>query len=106
MKPTTLLIASLFFLSLTACEKDSSSRPREAAKETREKIKEVTTDSTAKLRIKGDWNQTKGKLKQKFADLTDDDLLYQEGKEDELYGRLQKRLARSREEIDKILNEL
>lgn len=40
--------------------------------------------------IKGNWNEIKGKLKQKYADLTDDDLLYVEGKGDELYGRLQK----------------
>lgn len=106
MKTTALLLTSLLFLGLTACDKDSNTRPREETKKTQEKIKEATTDSPGKLRFKGDWNQTKGKLKQKFADLTDDDLLYEEGKEDELYGRLQKRLAKSREEIDRILNEL
>lgn len=42
-----------------------------------------------KLQIKGNWNEIKGKLKQKFADLTDDDMVYAEGKEDELLGRLQ-----------------
>ena len=45
------------------------------------------------------WNEVKGKLKQKYADLTDDDLTYMEGKEDELLGRLQRRLGRSRDEI-------
>jgi uncharacterized protein YjbJ (UPF0337 family) len=49
-----------------------------------------------KLRFKGSWNEVKGKLKQKYADLTDDDLTYVEGKDDELLGRLQKRLGRSR----------
>ena len=52
-----------------------------------------------KLRLKGSWNEVKGKLKQKYADLTDDDLTYIEGKDDELLGRLQKRLGRSRDEI-------
>ena len=52
-----------------------------------------------KLRFKGSWNEVKGKLKQKYADLTDDDLTYVEGKDDELLGRLQKRLGRSRDQI-------
>jgi uncharacterized protein YjbJ (UPF0337 family) len=52
-----------------------------------------------KLRFKGSWNEVKGKLKQKYADLTEDDLTYMEGKEDELLGRLQRRLGRSRDEI-------
>ncbi|WP_345781014.1 CsbD family protein [Prosthecobacter sp.] len=58
------------------------------------------------MKIKGNWNEMKGKLKQKFAQLTDDDLMYQNGKEDELYGRLQQRLGKSREEVERILNEL
>jgi uncharacterized protein YjbJ (UPF0337 family) len=52
-----------------------------------------------KLELKGSWNQIKGKLKQKYAHLTDDDLLYVEGKEDELLGRLQKSIGRTKEEI-------
>jgi len=56
--------------------------------------------------FKGDWNQAKGKLKQKFAELTDDDLLFTEGKKDELYGRLQSKLGKSKEEIHKIISEL
>jgi uncharacterized protein YjbJ (UPF0337 family) len=52
-----------------------------------------------KLELKGNWNEVKGKLKQKYADLTDDDLTYIEGKDDELLGRLQKRLGRSKDEI-------
>jgi len=54
-----------------------------------------------KLGIKGNWNEIKGKLKQKYADLTDDDLMFAEGKEDELYGRLQKRLGKTKEELRK-----
>ena len=52
-----------------------------------------------KLGIKGNWNEIKGKLKQKYATLTDDDLTFAEGKEDELYGRLQKRLGKTKDEL-------
>lgn len=58
------------------------------------------------LQLKGNWNEIKGKLKKQYADLTDDDLLYAEGKEDELYGRLQKKLGKSKEEVQKLINEL
>ena len=51
------------------------------------------------LSIKGNWNQVKGKLKQKYADLTDNDLLFEEGKEDELLGRLQERTGETKEKI-------
>jgi uncharacterized protein YjbJ (UPF0337 family) len=51
------------------------------------------------LQFKGNWNEVKGKLKQKYGQLTDDDLAFAEGKEDELLGRLQKRLGRSKEEL-------
>jgi uncharacterized protein YjbJ (UPF0337 family) len=50
-------------------------------------------------KLKGNWNEVKGKLKQKYGELTDDDLVYVEGKEDELYGRLQKKLGKKKEEI-------
>jgi uncharacterized protein YjbJ (UPF0337 family) len=56
--------------------------------------------------LKGNWNEQKGKLKQKFANLTDDDLMYAEGKEDELLGRLQKKLGKSKEEVEKLISEL
>ena len=52
-----------------------------------------------KFQIKGNWNEIKGKLKQKYAQLTDDDLTFAEGEEDELLGRLQKRLGKTDEEI-------
>jgi uncharacterized protein YjbJ (UPF0337 family) len=52
-----------------------------------------------KLQMKGSWNEVKGKLKQKYGQLTDDDLAFAEGKEDELLGRLQKRLGRSKDEL-------
>ncbi|WP_372636468.1 CsbD family protein [Fodinibius sp.] len=56
-----------------------------------------------KLNIKGSWNEKKGKLKQKYAELTDDDLTYAEGKEDELIGRIQQRLGTSREKAREII---
>ena len=52
-----------------------------------------------KLQMKGNWNEVKGKLKQKYGQLTDDDLTFAEGKEDELLGRLQKRLGRTKDEL-------
>ncbi len=56
--------------------------------------------------LKGDWNVMKGKLKQQYADLTDDDLTFEEGKFDEMVGRVQKRLGKSREDTERILNEI
>jgi uncharacterized protein YjbJ (UPF0337 family) len=58
------------------------------------------------LTLKGTWNETKGKLKQKYSELTDDDLAFTEGKEDELLGRLQKKLGKTKDEIKKELAEL
>jgi len=57
------------------------------------------------LEIKGDWNVAKGKLKQKYAQLTDDDLRFAEGKQDELVGRLQKRTGETKEAIEKAIND-
>ena len=54
--------------------------------------------------IKGNWNEFKGKLKQKFADLTDDDLLYEEGKEDEMRGKLQKKIGKTEKEIKSLFD--
>lgn len=55
------------------------------------------------LDLKGRWNEVKGKLKQKYGELTDDDLAFAEGKEDELLGRLQQKLGKKKEEIRKII---
>lgn len=57
------------------------------------------------LRIKGNWNKMKGKLKQQYAELTEDDLKYTEGKEDELIGRLQDKTGKSKDEIRRMLND-
>ncbi len=59
-----------------------------------------------KLEIKGSWNEVKGKLKQKYGDLTDDDLEYTEGQEEELVGRLQQKLGKSRDEVRKMIRSL
>ena len=59
-----------------------------------------------KQQMKGSWNEVKGKLKQKYGQLTDDDLIYSEGKEDEMYGRLQKRLGKTKEEIKREIDTL
>ena len=56
--------------------------------------------------LKGNWEEIKGKLKQKYADLTDDDLLYEEGERDELMGKLQKKLGKTQEEIADSINNL
>jgi uncharacterized protein YjbJ (UPF0337 family) len=58
------------------------------------------------LQFKGSWNEIKGKLKQKYGELTDDDLVYLEGKEDELLGRLQKKTGRTKEELKEEINKL
>jgi len=58
-----------------------------------------------KLEIKGDWNIMKGKLKQRWASLTDDDLRYSEGKQEELLGRIQKRTGETREAVEKAVKE-
>jgi uncharacterized protein YjbJ (UPF0337 family) len=57
-----------------------------------------------KTELKGNWNEQKGKLKQKFANLTDDDLLFAEGKKDEMLGILQKKLGKTKEELHKIMS--
>jgi len=54
--------------------------------------------------LKGDWEQQKGKLKQKFATLTDNDLLFSEGKKEEMLGRLQAKLGKTKEELHKIIS--
>ena len=58
------------------------------------------------LNLSGRWNEIKGKLKQKYATLTDDDLTFAEGKDDELMGRLQQRLGRTKEDLRREISEL
>jgi uncharacterized protein YjbJ (UPF0337 family) len=56
-----------------------------------------------KLQFKGSWNEIKGKLKQQYGNLTDDDLVFAEGKEDELLGRLQKKLGKSKDDVRQMI---
>nr|WP_236049724.1 CsbD family protein [Hymenobacter negativus] len=58
------------------------------------------------LKLKGNWDEIKGKLKQQYAQLTDEDLTYTEGKGDELIGKLQDKLGKGKAEITKLLNDL
>lgn len=53
--------------------------------------------------IKGKWNELKGQLKQKYAELTDDDLTYEEGKDDEMWGKLQQKIGKTKKEILSLL---
>lgn len=62
--------------------------------------------STVNDKIKGNWNVIKGNLKQKWADLTDDDLLYEEGKEDEVLGRIQKKTGQTKEEVNDFIDKM
>lgn len=63
-------------------------------------------NSSLNLKIKGHWNELKGKVKQQYANLTDSDLLYEEGKEDELIGRLQQKTGKSKEQLKDWIDKL
>jgi uncharacterized protein YjbJ (UPF0337 family) len=56
--------------------------------------------------VKGNWNEQKGLLKQKFAVLTDNDLMFEEGQKDEMFGKLQIKLGKTKEEMHKIISTL
>ena len=99
MKTILLLTVPLTALLRSSCDKSETERAKA-------NVADATDASANKLKIKGNWNVAKGKLKQQYADLTDDDLMYAEGKEDELYGRLQKKLGKTRQEIERILEGL
>lgn len=64
------------------------------------------TDAGSSLVMRGSWDDVKGQLKQNYADLTDDDLMYVEGQEDELLGRLQRKLGKTKNEIVRLLSDL
>jgi uncharacterized protein YjbJ (UPF0337 family) len=83
----------------------SSSVP---ATSTHNRLNEITrtTGNMTKLQFKGNWNEIKGKLKQKYANLTDDDLLFAEGKDDELLGRIQQRTGQAKEDLRKEIEAL
>ena len=62
--------------------------------------------SSMRDKLKGNWNIVKGKLKQEYGELTDDDLQYVEGKEDDLLGRIQKRTGRTKEQVKNFIDNL
>ncbi len=66
-------------------------------------LKSIVMD---KLEFKGSWNEVKGKIKQSYADLTDDDLTYEEGKDEELLGKLQQKVGKGRDELVKWIKSL
>jgi uncharacterized protein YjbJ (UPF0337 family) len=59
-----------------------------------------------KLELKGKWNEWKGKLKQQYAELTDDDLTYEDGKEDEMWGKIQTKTGKAKDDLVKWLKDL
>ncbi len=77
-----------------------SEEPNHTITSLNNKIMKNTTE------LKGNWNEMKGKLKQRFAMLTDNDLLLLEGKEDEMLGRLQTKLGKTKEDVQKLIAEL
>ncbi|RAU82256.1 CsbD family protein [Pontibacter arcticus] len=62
------------------------------------------TGAGSSLTMRGSWDDVKGQLKQNYADLTDDDLTYVEGKEDELLGRIQQKLGKTKDEIVRLIS--
>lgn len=58
------------------------------------------------IELKGNWNEQKGKLKQQFAILTDNDLMFEEGKKDEMYGKIQIKLGKTKAEMEDIIKSL
>jgi uncharacterized protein YjbJ (UPF0337 family) len=55
--------------------------------------------NSKEFKLKGNWNELKGKIKQQYGELTDDDLAYEEGKDDELVGRIQKKIGKTKEQV-------
>ena len=108
---TSLILIVTTAVALVSCDKTPSEKAHDEVKQEVKEMKaeakkggDTATASPSNLAWKGNWNELKGKIKQKYANLTDDDLLYQEGKEDELYGRLQQKLGKTRAQIDDLLN--
>jgi uncharacterized protein YjbJ (UPF0337 family) len=99
--PRNCSAGALFTSWHSHCGRKSRPAPGDAAgKQNHSGGKDMNT-----LELKGNWNIAKGKLKQKFAQLTDDDLQYVEGKEEELMGRIQKRTGQTREQLEEAMKE-
>ena len=74
--------------------------------EVKKSIHNIKPKVMEKYQMKGNWNELKGKLKQKFAVLTDNDLMFEDGKEDVALGKIQQKLGKTKEEWDKLVSEL
>jgi uncharacterized protein YjbJ (UPF0337 family) len=68
--------------------------------------KSGTTGAGSSLVMHGSWDDVKGQLKQNYAELTEEDLTYAEGKEDELFGRLQVKLGKTKEDIADLIDNI
>jgi uncharacterized protein YjbJ (UPF0337 family) len=66
----------------------------------------IKREEMNRIKVNGNWNEQKGILKQRFASLTENDLLFAEGKKDEMLGKLQIKLGKTREELHKIIEAL
>ncbi len=75
-------------------------------KHTRHMFKPKEENIMDKLEIKGNWNQIKGKLKEKYGQLTDNDLTYAEGQEEQLLGKLQEKTGKTRDQLVKEIKSL
>ena len=62
--------------------------------------------SVIKDKLKGNWNEAKGKIKQEYAEITEDDLLFEEGQEDELIGRIQEKTGKTKEAVKSFIDSL
>lgn len=62
--------------------------------------------SSFKDKVKGNWNEVKGKIKQEYAEVTDDDLLFEEGKEDEIIGKIQKKTGKTKDDVKSFIDSL
>ncbi len=92
-------------LSVHRCGYLHQRQPIKYASPQTQQTPQIRSRNMDKLEIKGHWNEIKGKLKQAYADLTDDDLRHEEGKDDELVYRIQQRLGKSRDEVRKMLKD-
>lgn len=97
--PVKDVTISVYFITLINCCFSTLLLPNLLIIKTKKTMENLTE-------LKGDWKQKVAKLKQKFAMLTDDDVMLAEGKQDELLGRLQTKLGKTKEEIHKIISEL
>lgn len=62
--------------------------------------------NSTELKLTGNWNNIKGKLKEKYAELTDDDLIYEEGKEDQIIAQVQKKTGEAKENIKAFIDSI